>query len=119
VPRVPNVRLVCFAGAREAAGRRDDTFDAATLGELLARARDRYGPGFAEVLDSSRVWVNGDEPGAGDATALSDGDEVAVLPPVSGGGHEWARDSLKSGSNHASHPDRGECNATHPAPDRT
>ncbi len=37
------------------------------------------------MLDGSRVWVNGDEPGAGDATALEDGDEVAVLPPVSGG----------------------------------
>jgi molybdopterin converting factor small subunit len=37
------------------------------------------------VLASSRVWVNGDEPPAGDATILEDGDEVAVLPPVSGG----------------------------------
>jgi molybdopterin converting factor small subunit len=31
------------------------------------------------------VWVNGDEPVAGDATVLGPGDEVAVLPPVSGG----------------------------------
>jgi molybdopterin converting factor small subunit len=37
------------------------------------------------VLDGSRVWVNGDEPAAGGATELEDGDEVAVLPPVSGG----------------------------------
>jgi molybdopterin converting factor small subunit len=37
------------------------------------------------VLDNARVWVNGDEPRDGLATVLEDGDEVAVLPPVSGG----------------------------------
>lgn len=47
--------------------------------------RARYGPGFAAVLDASRVWVNGDEPAAGSATPLRPGDELAVLPPVSGG----------------------------------
>lgn len=51
---------------------------------MLDAARRRYGPAFAAVLDSSRVWVNGDEPERPDAP-LRSGDEVAVLPPVSGG----------------------------------
>ena len=79
------VRLRLFAQAREAAGRADDPFDAGTLGALLELANARYGPEFTVVLERARVWVNGDEPLAGDATLLTDIDEVAVLPPVSGG----------------------------------
>ncbi len=79
------VRVRLFASARDAAGRADDTLEGSTLGEALDRARAAYGPDFAAVLERARVWVNGDEPEQGDATVLSDGDEVAVLPPVSGG----------------------------------
>jgi sulfur-carrier protein len=79
------VRLRLFAAAREAAGRSDATFEAATLGGLLEQARAAYGEPFVAVLRSARVWVNGEEPSAGDATLLGDDDEVAVLPPVSGG----------------------------------
>jgi hypothetical protein len=53
------------------------------VAEVLAQAVSRYGPEFGRVLESSRVWVNG-EPAA-PADPLSDADEVAVLPPVSGG----------------------------------
>lgn len=76
------VRL--FASAREAAGRTRDTFEADHLDELLRASCARYGEAYAAVLGSARVWVNGDEP-AGARAALRDGDEVAILPPVSGG----------------------------------
>lgn len=74
-----------FAAAREAAGCAHDGVDAETVDAALAALRDRYGAEFAAVLETSRVWVNGDEPVAGGATALHDDDELAVLPPVSGG----------------------------------
>jgi molybdopterin converting factor small subunit len=77
--------LLLFAQAREAAGLPQDQFDCPSLGDLLDAARARYGPHFVAVLDTSRVWINGDEPTDGPATLLADGDEVAVLPPVSGG----------------------------------
>ena len=82
------VRLLLFAAAREAAGRGIDEYDreaAPSVGALLGAATSRYGPTFEAVLATARVWVNGDEPAAGSATRLADGDEVAVLPPVSGG----------------------------------
>jgi MoaD family protein len=82
------VTLRLFAAAREAAGRGHDEFDpsdAPTVDALLAAATTAYGPTFGDVLARSRVWVNGDEPADGRATRLADGDEVAVLPPVSGG----------------------------------
>jgi molybdopterin converting factor small subunit len=52
---------------------------------LLDDLRAGYGPEFAAVLDNARVWINGDEPSDGAATVLHDDDEIAVLPPVSGG----------------------------------
>lgn len=80
---VPTVVLRMFASARQAAGTGRAECSAATVGEVLATAEARYGEDFGRVLAISRVWVNGSE--AGPATALAEGDEVAVLPPVSGG----------------------------------
>jgi molybdopterin converting factor small subunit len=85
---VARVTLLLFAAAREAAGTNRDTVEADTIGDVLAVARHRYGAGFASVLEGSRVWLDGDEPADGDATAVTDGAEVAVLPPVSGGSDE-------------------------------
>ena len=80
-----HVRLRLFAAARDAAGRANDELDAETLGDALAGRARCYGAEFTDVLDASRVWVNGDEPTDGELAALRDGDEIAVVPPVSGG----------------------------------
>lgn len=76
-------RLRLFASAREAAGTGRDEVPGATVGEVLDAAAARYGPDFAAVLGTCRVWCNG-EPIERDARVV-DTDEVAVLPPVSGG----------------------------------
>ena len=78
---MPHVRL--FAQAREAAGTSQESIPGATVAEVLQGASSRFGDHFAQVLPTCRVWVNG-EPA--DATAaVTDEDEAAILPPVSGG----------------------------------
>jgi molybdopterin synthase sulfur carrier subunit len=84
VPARVAVVLRLFAAARQAAGTGRAEVVAATVGEVLTWARDQYGPAFAAVVDHSCVWCNGDP--ADPETVLAAGDEVAVLPPVSGGG---------------------------------
>lgn len=53
------------------------------MADVLRAAEDRYGERFTEVLHTCRVWVNGND--AAPDTALGPDDELAVLPPVSGG----------------------------------
>lgn len=77
------VVLRLFAAARDAAGTGRDEVAGATVGEVLDIARGRYGGDFAAVLGCSSVWCNGET--ADVDTPVRDGDEVAVLPPVSGG----------------------------------
>jgi molybdopterin synthase sulfur carrier subunit len=75
--------LRLFAAAREAAGTGRDTVNAATVGGVLQEAKARYGEHFSAICTESRIWLNG-EP-ADLAMPVDEGDEVAVLPPVSGG----------------------------------
>jgi molybdopterin converting factor subunit 1 len=78
---MPVLRL--FAAAREAAGTAREQIPGDTVQQVLASAVDRHGDQFAAVLATCRVWVNGEE--VDEQASLREDDEVAVLPPVSGG----------------------------------
>lgn len=75
--------LRLFAGAREAAGTNRDDVPGATVAEVIDAARARYGEPFASVVEHCQIWRNGEPSDPDDA--VTGADEVAVLPPVSGG----------------------------------
>ncbi|HEX7248516.1 MAG TPA: MoaD/ThiS family protein [Actinomycetota bacterium] len=75
------VRL--FAALREIAG---DSFVEAgghTVGEVVEELSGRFGERFAQIAEVGSFVVNGER--ADRTTVLAEGDEVALLPPVSGG----------------------------------
>lgn len=76
-------RLLLFGPAREAAGVARTTCPGNSVSAIVAAAEARFGEPFSRILAVSKVWLNGDEVGA-DAP-VTDDDEVAVIPPVSGG----------------------------------
>lgn len=75
--------LRLFAQVREAAGTGSVEVSGATVADILDEATDRFGAGFGVLVPTCRVWVNG-EP-ALETDTVAPGDEVALLPPVSGG----------------------------------
>lgn len=82
----PVSTLRLFAQARVAAGTGADRIDVgagATVGDVLDAAVDRYGAEFARILPACAVWLNGEV--AERSQQVAEADEVAVLPPVSGG----------------------------------
>ena len=77
------MRVVLFAALRDAAGTSRLDADAPTVGALLDDLSVRFGAEFDRVMRIGTVVVNGE-------TVDRDGelrpdDEVALLPPVSGG----------------------------------
>jgi len=79
------VRLLLFASAREAAGISETLLDApddATASQLVPLAVQRF-PALAPLSGSLSVAVN--QRYATPETALAEGDECALIPPISGG----------------------------------
>ena len=75
--------LRLFGPAREAAATASITLPGRSVSEIIAAAEEQFGETFSQVLSTSNIWLNGEpvEPSA----SVEDGDEVAVIPPVSGG----------------------------------
>lgn len=84
-PQTIKVRLLMFGGLASSTGAGEETLEVQaglTAGQLLALVGRRW-PGAAPILERVTVAVNletvsSDHP-------ISDGDEVALLPPVAGG----------------------------------
>ena len=78
--------LRLFASIREIAGVNQIDFDAETVREVVELAVEKFGPDFASILPACRIWVNGNP--AKEDDKVFDSDEIAILPPVSGGAYE-------------------------------
>jgi len=76
-------RLRLFGPAREAAGLASVSVPGASVSAVIAAAEEKFGEGFSQVIAVSNIWLNGEDV-APDAP-VNDDDEVAVIPPVSGG----------------------------------
>ncbi len=79
------VTVKCFAWAREVTGADEiklEVPEGGTVKELRASLGEKF-PAFAERMESIAVSVN--QEFAGDSHGVSVGDELALIPPISGG----------------------------------
>ena len=78
---VVNVRL--FAALRELAGASQADASGSTAGEVVAELAERFGERFGRIARAGSIVVDGER--ASVERVLEGGEEVAILPPVSGG----------------------------------
>jgi molybdopterin synthase catalytic subunit len=83
------VRVRLFAALRELAGASEVEAEGRTAGDVADALSDRFGERFGKIAAVGSLVVNGER--ATRATAVAEGDEVALLPPVSGGAPERNR----------------------------
>ena len=80
-----NVRLLFFASLKDIVGARELRFDLAahaTVSDLLSRLEISY-PRLKDYRQVVLTAIN--EEYVGKTARIADGDEVALLPPVTGG----------------------------------
>jgi molybdopterin converting factor subunit 1 len=82
-----HVTVRLFASLRDAAGwsqKQIEIDEGTTIGDLLARLQDEV---FGDARSGRPVYAAVNHTYADPSVALTDGDEVALFPPVSGGSH--------------------------------
>ena len=77
------VKVRLFAVLREIAGESHVEATGDTVGDVVEELSTRFGERFAQIAAVGSFVVNGER--AARDTPIADGDEVALLPPVSGG----------------------------------
>jgi len=80
---MPHVTVRLFAALRELAGSSQVEAEGATVGEVVEALSARFGDRFAGVARVGSAVVEGERADA--STPLAEGQEMALLPPVSGG----------------------------------
>lgn len=79
------VRVKCFAWAHEVTGQEEvelEVPEGGTVADLRASLAEKF-PVFSGRMESIAVSVNHEF--AGDSKSISAGDELALIPPISGG----------------------------------
>ena len=75
--------LRLFASVKQMAGTGSVILSGATVADVVEEASQRYGAGFSDMARNCRIWLNGNPTEIN--TPVNDDDEIALLPPVSGG----------------------------------
>jgi MoaD family protein len=77
------VKVRLFAALRELAGSTEVEAEGRTAGDVADALAERFGDRFGQIAAVGSLVVNGER--AQRSTPVAAGDEVALLPPVSGG----------------------------------
>ena len=80
---MPRVTVRLFAALRELAGSSSVEAEGDTVGEVVQALCARYGERFEAIARVGSAVVGGER--ADLATPITEGQELALLPPVSGG----------------------------------
>jgi molybdopterin synthase sulfur carrier subunit len=82
---VSQITVLFFASLREQMGTAELAISADTIDDLYQQLRQVLGDDRTQVLQAGNIRIAVNQHLVDATTALQDGDEVAFLPPVTGG----------------------------------